>query len=134
MKNINKVKDKIQKEAVKSIVKVGGRSLITIATGGGKSRIPLLYLKEKDYQRIALIVPTEKLRDSNWYNEYQDWDMLEYWYNSNHCINLPSSIQNPFPNREFLPAEDYGYIYFSSTFKEFLNQEYQLLLKQYFQI
>ena len=56
------------------------------------------------------------------------------WYNSNHCINLPSSIQNPFPNREFLPAEDYGYIYFSSTFKEFLNQEYQLLLKQYFQI
>lgn len=58
------------------------------------------------------------------------------WYNSDHCINLPSSIKNPFPNKEFLPAEEFGYRHFLSTFKLILDQQpyYHLLLKQYFQL
>lgn len=52
------------------------------------------------------------------------------WYNSDHCINLPlnSSVVG------FLPAEEYGYCYFSSAFKEFLTDEYLVILKKYFNI
>lgn len=93
--NINNLKDVIQKEAVKSIYKSKGRSLITMATGAGKSRIPLLYLKEKEYHKIALIVPTEKLRDNNWKDEYDQWGMSDYWSKTTPlCYASASKIKN----------------------------------------
>ena len=52
------------------------------------------------------------------------------WYNSDHCINLPKGSSAT----GFLPAEQYGYYYFSSSFKEFLTDEYLVILKKYFNI
>ena len=50
------------------------------------------------------------------------------WYNSDHCINLPknSSVVG------FLPLEQFGYEHITSSFKEFLTEEYLTLLKKYF--
>lgn len=53
----------------------------------------------------------------------------EIWYNSGHCINLPigSSAEG------FLPADGFGYIYFSSAFKGLLSEDAQELLIKYFE-
>ena len=70
---LDKVKDKVQKEAVKAIIKAGGRGIIVQATGVGKSKVPILYVKKLKYTKIALIVPTEELRDNNWSKEFNLW-------------------------------------------------------------
>lgn len=52
------------------------------------------------------------------------------WYNSGHCINLPTGSSAV----GFLPVEDFGYCYFGSSFKELLNEDEKDLLKKYFNI
>lgn len=87
MNHINIIKDRIQQEAKQSIYKTNlgstiqpkCKSLLTMATGSGKSRIPLLFMQENKFEKIALIVPTEKLRDDNWKDEFDAWDCSEYW-------------------------------------------------------
>lgn len=55
------------------------------------------------------------------------------WYNSDHCINLPNDIINPFPNKEFLPIEEFGYDYFKNWYDERLINDFDFeLLKLYF--
>jgi len=73
MKKTDKVKDRVQREAVQAIINAGGRGIVVKATGAGKSRVPILYLQEKKITKVALIVPTEELRDNNWEKEFQDW-------------------------------------------------------------
>lgn len=87
MNTVNEIKDKIQKEAVKSIystntgstLKPKCRALLTMCTGSGKSRCALMFMDEIKAEKIALLVPTEKLRDDNWKQEYDDWGFTEYW-------------------------------------------------------
>ena len=47
--------------------------IIVQATGVGKSKVPILYVKKLKYTKIALIVPTEELRDNNWSKEFNLW-------------------------------------------------------------
>jgi hypothetical protein len=58
------------------------------------------------------------------------------FYNSSHVINLP--LENDYFEIAniigFLPAEDYGYDYFSSSFAGLLDKYEEDLLKKYFQI
>lgn len=54
------------------------------------------------------------------------------WYNSVHCINLPEDVGGAFPNKEFLPAETFGYDYFYNAFKQVLPKTHFKLLKAYF--
>lgn len=76
-KQILKEKDKKQKEAVESIITAGGKGIISCATGFGKSRIPILYAKDKrtnvNPKKVALIVPTRFLRDEGWKKEFEAW-------------------------------------------------------------
>jgi superfamily II DNA or RNA helicase len=50
--------------------------LISICTGGGKSKIAIDLAEELDNSNFKglLVVPTEKLRDVNWKTEFTDWD------------------------------------------------------------
>ena len=75
----DEVKDKIQKEALQAIEDNNGRGIIVIATGGGKTRIPILYALEHNIpgEKIALIVPTEELRDDDWRKEFEICNCLE---------------------------------------------------------
>lgn len=82
-KQVNKIRAKIQKEALVSIEKntttIG--SLLFMATGAGKSKIPIDYVKKKKnkVKSIALIVPTERLRDEGWHNEFIKWGAEDLW-------------------------------------------------------
>lgn len=50
-----------------------------MCTGSGKSRVSIMALKELKSKTIALIVPTVKLRDNNWKEEFEKWDAIKYY-------------------------------------------------------
>lgn len=66
------------------------------------------------------------------------WDKnpdYRIWYNSDHCINIPLDTYPNFKyGRMFLPAEEFGYHYFISSFKGLISLEDEVLLKKYFDI
>lgn len=71
---IDIAKDKIQNQAVQAIIDNNGRGVVCMATGTGKSRVAILYIKKNpNIKKIALVVPTEILRDINWKKEFSDW-------------------------------------------------------------
>lgn len=82
---MKKTKSEVQKEAEDAIEANGGSGSVFMATGTGKSKIPIDIAK-KDLQtipisnyRILLCVPTEKLRDKNWKEEFEKWEADEVW-------------------------------------------------------
>lgn len=92
---IDLLKDKVQNEAIKAILKNKGRGTICAATGVGKSRIPILYIKnDPNIKNIALIVPTEILRDVVWEKEFSEWNEKEL-YNTldRYCYASISNIK-----------------------------------------
>lgn len=78
----NEIKSQIQAEAL-ALAKEEDRSLVVAATGAGKSRIAVDYSKdivsEKSNAKILIIVPTEKLRDENWLEEFEKWKAKTVW-------------------------------------------------------
>lgn len=107
--SVNKVKDAIQQEAADRWESSGNWGLLAMATGTGKSKIPINILKRvcdhqnelgKPYNpRVLLIVPTEKLRDENWLEEFKKWN-CEYIYNSYVVRTCYASLHN-FMNTEW---------------------------------
>ena len=78
---MKRTKDEVQREARRELEMNGGSGIVEMATGTGKSKIPIDIAKEEssfDY-KILLIVPTQKLRDVNWKNEFDKWDASEIW-------------------------------------------------------
>lgn len=72
-------RDLMQKAAVSAIEKNKGRGLLVMATGSGKSKVAVMYAKKHIPKKIALIVPTEKLRDNNWKEEFEKWGCGDIW-------------------------------------------------------
>lgn len=69
-------KDKIQKEALNSIILNEGNGIIAAATGAGKTKIAIDYIEllRKSGKKIFLwVVPTEKLRDEGIKQEFAKW-------------------------------------------------------------
>jgi len=78
---MDEVKAKVQEEAKSRWELAGRKGLLAMATGTGKTRIPLLRLEELyeeygEHLRILLAVPTVKLRDESWPNEAKAWGLL----------------------------------------------------------
>lgn len=78
----NKIKSKVQIEAQTAWKETNSWGCIYMATGTGKSKIAvgictsLLYNSYKSQNlipNILLVVPTEKLRDENWHEEFKKW-------------------------------------------------------------
>ena len=69
----------VQKQAVEAILASGKpiRAIIAMATGSGKSKVILDLIQHPDYsiynKRVLFVVPTVKLRDNNWKNEFHKW-------------------------------------------------------------
>lgn len=84
-KEVNEIRNRIQKEALLSIENntTTKGSLLAMATGSGKSKIPILYAQKKKHKvkKIALIVPTERLRDEDWHDEFIKWGAEDIWGN-----------------------------------------------------
>lgn len=72
----NYLKSVVQKEALNAWINNNFNGIIVLPTGTGKSRIPIKYLY--DYGDIGhlnmIVVPTEKLRDNNWKEEFIKFD------------------------------------------------------------
>lgn len=81
IKNLNKIKSGIQLDALKTIRENKGKGILAMATGTGKSKIPIDFIKsrKKSINSIVLIVPTEELRDNNWKKEFEKWGCAELW-------------------------------------------------------
>lgn len=94
--SVNAVKDAVQTQALKAVSDSPYyRGLLAMATGTGKSRIPIILLKrvrdvlhkDVNYDIVAhpeklsvlLVVPTEKLRDKNWEEEFKKWGALDIY-------------------------------------------------------
>jgi len=71
---VNLVREKVQAEAIQAVVLNNG-GMVAMATGSGKSRVAVELAKIyiKPYDHGALLVPTEKLRDENWKEEFEKW-------------------------------------------------------------
>lgn len=82
---VNKVREKVQEEAKQAIIANGGTGMIAMATGSGKSRVAVELAKHYSapslfgFKEIAVVVPTEKLRDENWKEEFYKWDAATEW-------------------------------------------------------
>lgn len=80
--NKNETKSKVQREALDA-AKEKSRAIVVMATGAGKSKVAIDYAKEivldNLFTKILIIVPTEKLRDENWKEEFAKWDAIDIW-------------------------------------------------------
>lgn len=89
----NKKKSEIQLKA-KQIWESVRRGTIAMCTGSGKTKLGIDI--SLNYNRILIVVPTEKLRDVRWEDEYKKWGHLAFYkkhirrecYASLHKINL----------------------------------------------
>jgi len=70
---LHKVKDKLQQEAELKWIKNKHRGLIALCTGAGKSKIFINITVNNPKEKWLLVVPTEKLRDENWKEEFKKW-------------------------------------------------------------
>ena len=83
---VNKVREKVQNEAIQAVIDNDGTGMIAMATGSGKSRVAVelakYYFDKIDCSPMfkpAVIVPTEKLRDENWKEEFTKWGADSLW-------------------------------------------------------
>jgi superfamily II DNA or RNA helicase len=79
---VNKVRERVQDEAKQAVIRNNG-GMIAMATGSGKSRVAVElakhYFNPKNDHHAALLVPTEKLRDENWAEEFTKWEAQNVW-------------------------------------------------------
>ena len=96
-KFVNTVRGIVQEEAKQAVIKNNG-GMIAMATGSGKSRVAVelakYYINSVD-KSLSLIVPTEKLRDENWKEEFYKWEADYLWTPTIRlCYASASKIQN----------------------------------------
>jgi superfamily II DNA or RNA helicase len=100
--NKNEIKSKVQSEALEA-AKEKSRTIVVMATGAGKSKVGIDYAKEivlnNLFAKILIIVPTEKLRDENWKEEFAKWDAIDIWdANVERCCYVSA---NKYEGQEF---------------------------------
>ena len=79
MNVLNVNKDKEQREHLLRWNDAEKKGTSIAATGLGKTRMGLLalndILEDEPFKRALIIVPTENLRDNEWLNEFEKWDL-----------------------------------------------------------
>ncbi len=104
-KFVNFVRGVVQKEAKWAVIDNGGRGMVILPTGSGKSKVAVDLMKYYLEDKSALIVPTEKLRDENWKEEFIKWD-AEVFYNylERFCYASASKVKGR--NIKFLTLDE----------------------------
>ncbi len=95
---VNYLKSIVQQEALTAWKDNGCRGIIAMATGTGKSRIPINYMYKDIVSLGILIVPTEKLRDNNWEEEFKKVDNCDAIYDNlgRFCYASINKINNTY--------------------------------------
>lgn len=83
----NNIKSYIQREAEEALLQRNDWGAILGATGVGKSKIIIDKLSNevslgKNNIKALLVVPTQRLRDNNWKDEFDKWGKLDIWENN----------------------------------------------------
>jgi superfamily II DNA or RNA helicase len=95
---VNIIRGIVQDEAKQAVINNGGIGMVAMATGSGKSRVAVELAKhyfnpQNDYH-AALLVPTEKLRDENWLEEFTKWEGRNLWtHTTRACYASASKIE-----------------------------------------
>lgn len=83
---MKRTKDEVQQEALTAFETQGSNGILAMATGTGKSKIAIDYavkLQKDNFElRVLVVVPTEKLRDVNWKDEFFKWKASFLWNNN----------------------------------------------------
>lgn len=121
---VNHVRGIVQREAKWAVIDNGGRGFVAMATGSGKSKVAIELINFYSINQStnnSLIVPTEKLRDENWHEEFVKWDSI-YAYNrtSRLCYASASKIEDQYINGICVLDEahnitELAYSYFSNN-------------------
>lgn len=79
----NLVKSRLQYEANEAHKAAGRLGMICMATGTGKSKVAIDAIfslcQKKSSAKILLVVPTSKLRDRMWRDEFSQWGLQSIW-------------------------------------------------------
>jgi len=79
----NRIRCKIQEEALSAVERNQGYGGVYMATGTGKTKVAIdkiARLVAEGYDgKIIIIVPTIKLRDENWKDEFNKWGKLDLY-------------------------------------------------------
>lgn len=94
---VNLIREKVQAEAIQAVIANNG-GMVAMATGSGKSKVAVelakYYCKAK-HNDVALLVPTEKLRDENWLEEFTKWEAEHLWNQTTRlCYASASKVKN----------------------------------------
>lgn len=93
------LREEIQKEALEAIRRNFGGT-IAMATGVGKSKVFIMACAEKLAEdptaKLCLVVPTEKLRDENWHEEFKKWGHENIYLNNldRYCYASISKVKD----------------------------------------
>lgn len=83
---MKRTKDEVQAEAEEALRQNNYRGLIAMATGTGKSKVAINVIRKHHLEnfelRVLIVVPTEKLRDENWKDEFYKWGHSFIWNNN----------------------------------------------------
>ena len=82
---VNLVRGIVQREAKWAVIDNGGRGMVILPTGSGKSKVAVDLAKhyyDRPSIEFSLIVPTEKLRDVSWQEEFYKWNAHDMWCNT----------------------------------------------------
>jgi superfamily II DNA or RNA helicase len=119
---INEAKDKLQREVGEILLNNNG-GITLLPTGSGKAKIAIDYINKVKPEKILLIVPTTKLRDSNWKTEFEEWGTIDvynridrYCYASinklkgkHYDLIIMDELQNITPlNSQFFDSNNYN--------------------------
>jgi superfamily II DNA or RNA helicase len=102
---VNVVRYIVQEEAMYAIVDNGGRGMVVLPTGSGKSKVAIELSKYYLEDKTTLIVPTEKLRDENWKEEFIKWG-AETHYNYLDRLCYASAYKTKDKNIKFLILDE----------------------------
>jgi superfamily II DNA or RNA helicase len=96
------IKSRVQSEAEQAFYQSGEWGAIYGATGSGKSKIALdigVALSKRTTGKFLLSVPTEKLRDDNWKDEFTKWGAEDVW--NTRLERCCYASLNKYENQEF---------------------------------
>lgn len=83
---MKRTKDEVQEEAGRILSLNADHGIIAMATGTGKSKVAINkiveHYKNNTDLRVLIVVPTEKLRDQNWKDEFIKWNQSFLWDNN----------------------------------------------------
>lgn len=120
-------KDYIQKETVELIKERGGNGIIEYATGVGKSKIVIDYIKEVSPFPVLWVVPSTKLRDITVPAEFKKWD-ADLIFN-NHVKTICYKSAHKIKHQHYgLIVLDEGHNITERSFELFKNNKYDKLL------